>query len=362
MKTVLSLFLAAILIMSFLTVASADDVTESDYVFELDNAELSITLPEDYDNWTVIQDPASWFAISDGRDLITVDPLSDDDPEPEEELWGEWFEEVYQEYYSTEDETYVITGYVTDADEADPITDSVSSVQIQPYQDDQDDSDDLDDSDVPDDEADGYDVEELDIIGYCTEEDGTNVWSSPSTDDGLIGVLAYEEEVPVAGLVTEDGAGTGWICVDYDGMTGYIWGDFLSPSSPDQDVPDLADEAGAMNDSWSNEGKEAFAIFNDGWYVAKLWIQLRNDDDEIIDYYTDSCAIGSYSYKWVDIPDGYHIACLSLMIVDIAGWEDTGLYYMYENLDDPKLVGSYCFSKGTTFKQRFDSHQEFSAE
>jgi len=362
MKTALTLFLAAILIMSFPTVAFADDVPGSDYVFELDNAELYITLPEDYDNWTAVQDPASWFAISDGRDLITVNPLSDDDPEAEEELWGEWFDEVYQEYYSTENETYVITGFVTDADEADAITDSVSSIQILPYQADQDNTDDpdyTDDSDVQGDAGDGYDLEELDIMGYCTEEDGSNVWSSPSTDDGLIGVLAYEEGVPVIGLVTEDGASTGWICVNYDGMTGYIWGDFLSPSYPDQEE---ANQADVLNDSWSKEGKEAFALFNDGWYVAKLWIQLRNDDDQIIDYYTDSVAIGSYSYKWLDIPDGYHIACLSLMIVDIAGWEDTGLYYMYENLDDPKLIGSYCFSKGTTFKQKFDSHQEFSAE
>lgn len=98
MKKALSLFLSVIFVMSFLTIASADVMPESDYVFELDNAELYITLPEDYDNWTVIQDPASCFAISDGRDLITVNPLSDDVPESEEELWGEWFDEVYQEF------------------------------------------------------------------------------------------------------------------------------------------------------------------------------------------------------------------------------------------------------------------------
>lgn len=57
MKKALSLFLSVIFVMSFLTIASADVMPESDYVFELDNAELYITLPEDYDNWTVIISP-----------------------------------------------------------------------------------------------------------------------------------------------------------------------------------------------------------------------------------------------------------------------------------------------------------------
>lgn len=354
MKKVFSILLIAVMCLTVPVLAAeeAEDYPETDYVFELENGELYIELPQDFDNWNVINDPASWFAISDGRDLITINPVSDEDPAPEEEVRGEWFEEVCQEYYSAEDGTFVVTGYVTDPAEASAITDSVYSVQIFSYQ---------AETDAEDEQEDvlAYEIEELDIYGSCTETDGVSVWSSPSTDDDLIGTIGYAEAVYVAGLVTEDGVGSGWLCVDYDGVTGYVWGDFLAPQG--EEVSDLALEAGAYNDAEGNEGKALFMLFNDGWYTAKLWVQLRNDNEKIIDYYTDSVTIGKRKSITVDLPEGYHIAYVSLLYLDITGWDDPNLSDCYDNLDNPRVAGTYCFSTGTTFRPKFKSHQEFYA-
>jgi len=37
---------------------------------------LSIQIPKDEDNWTVIDDPNTWFVIGDGKDLIKVDHVA----------------------------------------------------------------------------------------------------------------------------------------------------------------------------------------------------------------------------------------------------------------------------------------------
>ena len=44
---------------------------ETEKTFETKDGVLSIHAPKDNDNWAVIDDPNSWFAIGDGNDLIS---------------------------------------------------------------------------------------------------------------------------------------------------------------------------------------------------------------------------------------------------------------------------------------------------
>ena len=331
-----------------------DDMGEQDSVFYTGNGTIYISLPEDGDNWMEIYDPASWFAVTDGRDLITVDHLSDPDPDEEVEVEGEWFEEVYQTICYAGDDAFTVTGYVSDEDDADMIKDSVNSVQILEYEpDDEEDTEEDTEEDSPD-----YDIREIDVMGYCTEPDGVNVRSGPSTDDTVIGDCSYGEQLYVAGMVTEEGADTGWLCVDYDGENGYIWGDFFSPGDPDEEDDDLSDNPEISGD-YPYPGNTQVRLENKGWYVAKLWVQIHYDNGGVLDYYTDSAAIEQSKELWFDFPDNAHAVTLILCFYDITGWDYDGPADYYDDLNDGTwLTGLYATSRGTTFKPKLKSVEQ----
>ena len=51
--------------------------------FTTEDGVLAIQIPQDDDNWSAIHDPNSWYAITDGTDMITVDHIAAGDPLPE---------------------------------------------------------------------------------------------------------------------------------------------------------------------------------------------------------------------------------------------------------------------------------------
>ncbi|MBR2834646.1 MAG: SH3 domain-containing protein [Coriobacteriales bacterium] len=363
----------------------ASDNQSSECTFEADNGEVQLCLPADDGSWMVIQDPASWFAISNGKDLITVTLLSDDNPTPAAAASNEWYEQIYEQNYSTDDMQFLISAYVTGKDDADSIIDSVNSMQIIPYQADSSDNgvavdpldsvlnsneialgDEEDDSDYDEQEDaeniddDSFDLDELDIAGYCVQQDGVNIWDGPSTDSSVIGSLDYGESIMVSSIVMVDDAYTGWLCVDLGDQAGYVWGDFLSTLDPQEDF-DLASLVDADNDAPDNDDllNLPFVLYNDGWFVAKLWVGFHDTDNNRYDYYTGSVTIGNYKVLWLDIPKDFDLGWVQLFILDIDGWDDTHLFDNYENLNDPNVAGVYCFAKGTTFKPHFKSNEQF---
>lgn len=199
-------------------------VTEADKTFVTPDGVLSIQFPADGDNWHVVDDPNSWFALSDGKDLIAVDHLAAGDMVPQIELANEHYEEIFQMFYSTKDEVFVITGRVADKNEAQHVKDSVASFKVLKY------------GEVQKKEAAPpqpvYAVREINEIRYCTEKDGVNVRSGYTTDDRIIGGYHYGDQVAVTGVVTKDGADNGWIRVNYNGQTGYTVAQFYSTVMP----------------------------------------------------------------------------------------------------------------------------------
>ena len=203
-----------------------EETPEAECVFVTDVGEIHILLPDDNDTWVIIQDPSSWFAISDGKDLITVDYYSDQEPPTEEDIDDEHYVEVVQEQFDLNEGTFLVTGYVSSQEDTEAIQESVSSFQLL--------------------STEAYDISELDVTGYCIADDGANVWAEPSTDADIIGEVGLLEAIPVFGIVEMDGAFSGWLCVDYYGQTGYVWGDFFSSIDSEADFededPDAVDE------------------------------------------------------------------------------------------------------------------------
>ncbi|MBR3402500.1 MAG: SH3 domain-containing protein, partial [Parasporobacterium sp.] len=172
---------------------------------------FSIFIPEDGDNWMAIDDPNTWFTLGDGRDLITVKHLVNGGQLPKTETANDRFEEVYQMFYSTPNEVFVITGSIADKEEAAAIREAVCSFKVLQY----------DTIKKPEQPTSAYAIRELNEIRYCTEKDGVNVRSGFTTDDPLLGGFHFGDQVTVTGAVTKDGVDNGWIRVNYNGQTGY---------------------------------------------------------------------------------------------------------------------------------------------
>ena len=221
--------------------------TAAEKTFETKDGVLSIQAPKDNDNWAVIDDPNSWFAIGDGNDLITIDHIMNGAQLPQTELANEKYAEVYQMFYSTPNEVFVITGSVAEKDEAAAIKDAVCSFKVLQY----------DTIKKPEQPTSAYAVRELNEIRYCTEKDGVNVRSGFTTDDPLIGGFHFGDQVTVTGAVTKDGVDNGWIRVNYNGQTGYTVGQYYSTTKPEiQPAPVPAPApAPAPEDELINDGQ-----------------------------------------------------------------------------------------------------------
>ncbi len=76
-------------------------------------------------------------------------------------------------------------------------------------------------------------VAAVDKTVYVTAS-GLNVRAGCSTDDRILGTLAYGTAVRVTGNVQRNGADYGWRQVSYGSGTGYVSANFLSDQAPEQ--------------------------------------------------------------------------------------------------------------------------------
>lgn len=311
---------------------AAAEAEETEYVFTTEVGEIHIQLPDDGDTWAAIQDPSSWFAICDGKDLITVDYYSDQEPPEEEDVDDEHYEEVVREQFDLDEGSFVVTGYVTDKADMEAIRESVNSFQLLP--------------------AESYDISELDATGYCIADDGANVWAEPSTDADIIGEVAAGDSIPVVGVVELDETFSGWLCVDYNGQTGYVWGDFFSSIDPEADLDSPEDDA----ENESHEDYEyRFSLHNSGWYVARMRVTTQDNGGNVVDYFTDSVDIGQTKDVWVVIfEDGMDPFTYVYVQAWDFGWYDIGKdEYLDLDKNTSTLAGVVANCKGTLFNPSY---------
>ncbi len=259
-----SIAVAAVLCMA--VPAAAQTFTTTDGV-------LSIELPDD--TWKEISDPANWYALSDGGNLITFEHYSNGEELPEITVADSHYVNVFQAAFSTQNEVFIVTGSVLDAGKITEINNAIASIKILKY-----------DTKMALKKEEKASVSEfslaaMDTVMYATA--GVNVRSGCSTDDPIIGAIGLGTSIRVTGSVQRNGADYGWYQVDYNGTAAYIYAAFLSTTAPEVPSGQTSEGTGISFTGWaktlydSNGG--AISIYeasDNNWYDGSgnkyIWV------------------------------------------------------------------------------------------
>ena len=198
--------------------AAAETFTSADGV-------LSIDLPDD--TWKEMEDSSKWIVLSDGGNVITIDHLSNGEKLPEIAVADSHYVNVYQAAFSSQNEVFIITGYLADASKMADIAKTIVSAKVLKY----DTKLAVKKDEQKQDDKTGFTIAAMDATLYVTAE-GLNVRSGYSTDDAILGGLSKGASVKVTGKVQKDGQDYGWYQIAYNGSTGYVSASFLSSTAP----------------------------------------------------------------------------------------------------------------------------------
>ena len=211
-----SLFIgAAVMIMSAIP-AFAGTVTTGDGV-------LSIDTPSDA--WVQTVDPNCWFVVSDGKNVITIDHLSNGESLPAVAVADENYGGVYQAFVSTKNEVFVVKGLAATQEELGTLMQAIGTIKVLQY----DTKTAIQKEAAP--SASQFSLREINATYYVTGDE-INVRTGCSTNDPAVGSLYRGEEVNVIGAVTKDGADFGWYQISFNGSTAYVASGFLSQTKP----------------------------------------------------------------------------------------------------------------------------------
>ena len=336
-KNLLFAGLAAAAVMSFAFPAAAETFTSSDGV-------LSIDLPSE--EWKEMADPTKWIALSDGSNLITVDHLSNGDKLPDISVADSHYVNVYQAVFSTQNEVFIITGYLVDAAKIPEVANAIVSAKVLKY--------DTKLKIAPATEqvaVSEFSVVPTDKTMYVTS-DGLNVRSGCSTTDQILGAFAYGSSIQVTGVIQRNGADFGWYQVNYNGGTGYVSSVYLSDTAPAAKTTDTADtkkpassgltftgvattvyslsgtaitiyqasdgnwyDSNGTKFTWvdsdklSNEGGDSFTTYNTtstsgNYAVGSVTVYWANGNAETLTQYSDGNYYTSYGVKYIDAGGG----------------------------------------------------------
>ena len=320
-KTVVALF-AAFVVLCFTIPAAAETFVSEDGV-------LSVDLPNE--NWKQIEDVNNWLSFSDGANQITVEHYSNGENLPGVSVADSHYVNVFQAAFSTQNEVFIVTGSVVDAAKIPEITQAIMSLKVLKY--------DTKRAIGTEPEAATSDitVNPIDKTMYVTA-DSLNVRKGCSTDSQLLGGYKKGSAVKVTGSVQKNGADLGWYQVNYEGGTGYVFGEFLSDTAP------------ASSDSSSNSGSDSSVYTGN---VVTVY-------DETGTAYTLSQTKDGFWY------DNSGTKYSRLSDEDFQVWEGTKRLSVYnygpDNNDYSDQEGEgnlqYCYDCGQWFEagEEFDNH------
>ena len=217
MRKTLFATLLAVFVLAFAVPAVAETFTPS-------NGIISIDLPNE--NWKEMVDPTKWIALSDGSNLITIEHFSNGEKLPEMTVANDYYVNVYQAVFSTQNEVFVITGSVMDAAKIPEVANAIVSTKVLKY-----------DTKMKVKEkekvsASDFSVDPVDKTQYVIAE-GLNVRNGCSTTSQIIGGFVYGTAVKVTGVIKKNGTDFGWVQVDYNGTSGYVSSAYLADKAPE---------------------------------------------------------------------------------------------------------------------------------
>ena len=226
--------------------------------FTTQNGVLSIELPTE--GWKEMKDPSKWVVLSDGRNEIEVEHLSNGEKLPEMAVASEHYANVYQTIFSTQNEVFIITGSIVDPKDTPAIFEAITSAKVLKY--------DTKLAVKKEEPTDIFTIVPADDVLYVVSS-GLNVRAGYSTDDEVIDALPYGAEVYVTGVVQDNGMDYGWYRIDMDGVTGYVSSAFLSETAPETEAETEQDYlTGNMKTLYDKEGNavDVFESTDHYWY------------------------------------------------------------------------------------------------
>lgn len=215
-KTVLALAASAALFCMAVP-AAAETFTSA-------NGVLSIDLPNE--NWKEMQDATKWIVLSDGANVISIDHFSNGEKLPDMSIADDHYVNVYQAVFSTQNEVFIITGSLVDAEKITEVCNAIISAKVLKY-----DTKMAVKKDTP--EVSEFTVVPADKTMYVTS-DGLNVRNGCSTTSQIIGGLSYGAAVKVTGVIQRNGADYGWYQINFNGSAAYVSASFLSDTAPEK--------------------------------------------------------------------------------------------------------------------------------
>ena len=230
--------------------AGAAEITTADGV-------LSIITPGD--EWKEMADANEWFAVSDGKNTITIDHLSNGEILPPVDVAGIDYGAVCQAFVSTRNEVFIVEGLAASQEDLETVMKTIGTIKVLKY----DTKTAVQKNEQPA-QSNQSGIRQIDATYYVTT-DVLNVRSGCSTDEPAIGAVYYGEPVLVTGAVTNNGTDSGWYQIQYKGMTGYASSSFLSPTAP---------AAGTAGNSQAETGSMEQCQYCGQWFV--LGDEYRN--------------------------------------------------------------------------------------
>jgi len=199
--------------------AAATEATQNVYTSE--DGVLSIALPDA--SWKEIQDPTKWIALSNGSDLITLEHFSNGEKLPDIVVADSHYVNTLMATFSTQNEVFAATGFVTNPANMNAINESMLSIKILKY----------DTKLAVNKNQDVYEIAPANMTMYVNVGAAKlNVRSSYSVDSSALGELPNGVPVQVTGIVKRNGQDFGWYQIVFNNATGYVSGEYLSANAP----------------------------------------------------------------------------------------------------------------------------------
>ena len=296
------LFCAAAIGAAMCTAATVNAET-----FTTDDGVVSIETPDETQKtWAKVVDPNYWFVISDGDCTITMDHLSNGEKLPEVKVADKDTPGVFQAFVSTQNEVFVVKAQAADIKDLRELMEIVGTVQVLKY----DTKTAINKDAAP--EASQFGLRPINAV-YYVNAPKLNVRAGCSTNDTILGVLSYGDQVTVRGAVTKDGADYGWYQVTYNGTTAYVSAGFISaqkPAAPTTPTPTPAPAADPKPlasgfpafDGWGNP-QGNLVPYSDGYYYSNDMQKYVDNGDE--SYYGINTGDTLYSYDPTAYNDDY---------------------------------------------------------
>ncbi len=172
--------------------------------------------------WKMIEDPDGRFVYTDGANAVSIRHVANGESMPKVQMASEKYPEVYQVYYSTLNEVFIVTGYVRYTDANTTVRETIESVKLL-----------REDSKhaVQPEPTHEFEVRDASGTMYVSPAEAS-VYAEYNSSSDVVVVLRKDDAVQVTGVVYCDGKDYGWSRVVYDGREGYMYSSMLTGTAP----------------------------------------------------------------------------------------------------------------------------------